>query len=104
VGLQVDLSFQQKSKSLSSKNAPLRITQINLLTLNDSLPLALKSRYATQDFLDQLYGHRNDSGLGVTAVVGASCYGANWLPLLVDCIPQRLVLVLGFPAVRFPEI
>jgi hypothetical protein len=77
----------------------LRITQTNLPTLNDPLPLALKSEYATQGFLDQLFGHRNDSGLGVTAVVGASCHRSDWLPLLVDCLPQRLVLVLGFPAV-----
>jgi hypothetical protein len=74
----------------------LRITQTNLPALNDSLPLALKSEYATQGFLDQLFGHRNDSGLGVTAVVGASCDGTNWLSLLVDCIPQRLVLVFRF--------
>ncbi|HWZ26193.1 MAG TPA: hypothetical protein VN037_13000 [Verrucomicrobiae bacterium] len=76
----------------------MRITQITLLTLNDSLPLALKSKYATQGFLDQLFGHRNDSGFGATAVVGAGCDRSDWLPLLVDCIPQRLVLILRFPA------
>jgi hypothetical protein len=77
----------------------LHITQSNPPTLNHSLPLALKSKYATQGFLDHLFGGGNDSGLGVTTVVGAGCHGANWLPLLVDCVPQRLVLVFGFPAV-----
>jgi hypothetical protein len=52
------------------------------------VPLALKSEYATQGFLDQLFGRRDDSGLGVTAVVGAGCDRSDWLPLLVDRVPQ----------------
>ena len=104
MSLQLDWSFQQKFKSLSSQNAPLRITQTSLPTLNNLLPLALKSGYATKDFLDQLFGHRNNSGLGFTAVVGAGGHGANWLSLLVDRLPQRLVLISRFPAVGRPQI
>ena len=75
----------------------MRITQTNLPTLNDSLPLALKSKYATQGFLDHLFGGGNDSGPGVTAVVGAGCDRSDWLSVLVDCIPQRLVLIDSLP-------
>jgi hypothetical protein len=48
--------------------------------------------------------HRIVSGSGVTAVVGAGRDRSDWLSLLVDCVPQRLVLILRFPAVGLPEI
>ena len=67
---------------------------MNLLRLKNAQPLELKSAYAAQGLLDYLFGRRNDSGFDVTAVVGASCHRSDWLPLLVDCVPQRLVLIL----------
>ena len=70
------------------------LRKLRLPRLNDALPLALKSEYATQGLLDHVFGRGNASGCGVAAVVGAGRYDSDWLPVLVDSVPQRLVLIL----------
>jgi hypothetical protein len=83
----------RKNKSLSSiENGSARYA-IQFRRSNQALQLELKSKYATQSFLDHLFGRRNDSGLGLAAVVGAGCHGSDWLSLLVGGVPQRLVLI-----------
>jgi hypothetical protein len=77
------------------------LRKLNLPQLKNAQPLALKSEYATQGLLDHLFGRRNVSGCGVATVVGAGCYGSDRVPLLVGCLPQRLVLILQFPASEF---
>jgi hypothetical protein len=71
---------------------------------NNALPQELKSGYATQSLLDYVFRRRNDSGFGVTAVVGSGCHRSDRLPLLVGGVPQRLVLILDSLLVGLPEI
>lgn len=69
------------------------LRKLRPLRLSNAPSLELRSSYATQGLLDHFLGRRNDSGPGVTAVVGARRNRSDRLPLLVGGVPQRLVLI-----------
>ena len=69
------------------------LRKLRPLRLSNAPSPELRSSYATQGLLDHFLGRRNDSGPGVTAVVGARRNRSDRLPLLVGGVPQRLVLI-----------